>query len=74
MNFCDKCNKFVPDSEVQDLLSLGHPRHVYKKTVNAYKNQRPGTVGCLLVSETVLCGNIREPDEQEYFIYHTLEQ
>lgn len=76
MNFCDKCNKIVSDSEVID-ASLGNlvvktKRHVYKKIVNAYKNMRPGQIGYCPVSETVWCGNIREPNEQEYFIYYTL--
>lgn len=46
-------------------------RHVYKQTVNAYKNQRPGMIGCCLEQETVWCGNVREPTDQEYFLFHT---
>ncbi len=73
MNFCDKCNKLVPDSEVKDIFNNGNKRHTYTKTVNAYKNQRPGAIGYCAVSETVRCGNIREPDEMEYFLFHTLK-
>jgi hypothetical protein len=72
MNFCEECNKIVPDSEVKDIFDDGHKRHIYKKTVNANRNVQPGMIGCCLVSETVWCGNIREPNAQEYFIYHTL--
>lgn len=48
-----------------------HRTHVYKQTVNAYKNQAPGTIGCCLVEETVYCGKVREPTDHEYFIFHT---
>ena len=71
--FCDKCNKVVPTNELRELLpTSGNFFHYYTKTVNAYKNQRPGTIGCCLVEESVFCGKIREPNAQEYFIYHTL--
>jgi len=69
MNFCDKCNKIVPDKEVKDLF--GKMKHIYTKWGNAYKYQQPGMIGCCLKEETVFCGNIREPNEQEYFIYVT---
>ena len=72
MNFCDKCNKIVPDSEVKDLFKKGIMKHIFTITVNAYKNIKPGNIGYCPVNETVFCGNIREPNEQEYFIYHTL--
>lgn len=71
MNFCDKCNKIVPDSEVQDLFNKGRLKHVYSEYVNAYKNQRPGMIGFCGVNETVWCGDIREPSDIEYFIYVT---
>jgi hypothetical protein len=47
--------------------------HIYKRTVNAYKNQHPGTIGCCLVEETVHCGKVREPTDYEYFIHHTCQ-
>ena len=72
MNFCDKCNKIVPNSEVKDIFNIGKKTHVYTEYVNAYKNQQPGMIGCCLVNEEVWCGTIREPTDQEYFIYHTL--
>lgn len=71
MNFCDKCNKLVPDKEVKDFVNE-HKIHLYTITVNAYKNQPKGMIGCLLVDELVFCGKIREPSAEEYFIYHTL--
>lgn len=45
--------------------------HVYKQTVNAYKNQRPDIIGCCLVQETVWCGKVREPTDYEYFLFET---
>ena len=74
MNFCDKCNKIVPDSEVKDLFHKGIMKHIYTKWENAYKHQRSDMIGCCLQEETVFCGNIREPDEYEYFIYVTLAE
>ena len=79
MNFCEDCNKIVPDKEVKqpfkDLKNgLGNNRriHVYEECVNI-SQAGPGMIGCCLVNHIVWCGNIREPTDQEYFIYHTLE-
>lgn len=79
MNFCEKCNKIVPDSEVkQPFKNLkaefknNKKIHVYDQCVNIGSN-RPNIIGCCLVNETVWCGDVREPTDQEYFIYHTLE-
>lgn len=73
MNFCDKCNKIVPDEEVKEFIpNSGKFTHIYTQLVNAYKGQMPGVIGCCLVEETIFCGSIREPSDQEYFIYETL--
>lgn len=48
-----------------------HRVHVYTHTVNAYKNQRPDTIGYCAQKETVWCGKVREPTDYEYFIHHT---
>lgn len=69
MNFCDKCLKLVPDNEVK--MHFGQVKHVFFQTVNAYKNQRSGTIGYLARDEKVVCGNVREPTEYEYFMYET---
>ena len=94
--FCERCEKIVPEDEVEDFASKFHLEalrefnphaakfheelgiklepnltHVYKQTVNAYKNQRPDIIGCCLVEETVWCGKVREPTDYEYFIYET---
>lgn len=75
--YCEKCEKVVPEDEVLDFAAkFGRASkykpsgkvHCYKQTVNAYKNQAPGTIGCYLVEETVWCGKVREPTDQEYFI------
>lgn len=69
--YCEECEDLVPESEVQDLFKTGKPFHTYTHTVNAYKNQRPGTIGYCPVEERVYCGQVREPTDQEYFIHHT---
>jgi hypothetical protein len=83
--FCDGCEKIVSVSEVLDFTNIGlkaakefglEPTgqnlvHRYKQTVNAYKHQRPDTIGYCPVEETVFCGKVREPTDHEYFIYHT---
>lgn len=71
LNFCDGCNKIVSDKEVS--LFITKPSHILEKTVNAYKNRNPKAVGCYLVTQVVVCGRIREPSPEEYFIYHTLK-
>lgn len=83
MNFCEECNKIVPDSEVKqpfknakaDFPYRNDKRiHFYEKCVNiANRSGRPDVIGCCLVNETVWCGDVREPTDQEYFIYHTLK-
>ncbi len=70
MNFCDECNKIVPDNEVKNLFNKGILKHVYTITVNLCQGG-PGMIGYCPAAQTVWCGNIREPDEQEYFIYVT---
>ena len=73
MNFCEDCNKIVPDSEVKDLFNNGVKTHVYDKLVDLNENRGADVMGSCLVNRVIWCGNVREPDEQEYFIYHTLE-
>lgn len=81
MNFCEGCNKIVPDSEVKQPFKNANADfpyrndkkiHVYETCVNIFQ-AGPGMIGCCLVNETVWCGDVREPTDQEYFIYHTLE-
>jgi len=81
MNFCEACCKIVPDSEVKqpfknakaDFPYRNDSRmHIYNQYVNIGSNS-PDVIGCCLVNETVWCGDVREPTDQEYFIYHTLE-
>lgn len=71
--FCEKCNKIVPDSEVKELKFKENSSffHAYNVVENAYKNQRPGVIGYCPVNRHVLCAKLREPTDQEYFIYHT---
>lgn len=71
MNFCDKCNKIVPENEIQNILSF--KKHIYRVTENAYHNKGTMRVGFLPISKTIFCGTIREPTPEEYFIYHTLK-
>ena len=83
MNFCEECKKIVPDSEVKQPFSNANAPfpyrndkriHVYHRTVNiSNRNGRPDVIGCCLVDEVVWCGNVREPTDQEYFIYHTIQ-
>jgi hypothetical protein len=73
MNFCDRCNKIVPDSEIFDLAGLVVVKtHCYTKTENLYNNRGTGRIGYCPVKKTVWCGNVREPTDQEFFIYETL--
>jgi len=81
MNFCEECNKIVPDTEVKQPfknLKEGFKNdkriHVYHKTVNiSNRSGNSDVIGCCLVNEIVWCGDIREPTDQEYFIYHTIQ-
>lgn len=71
--FCEKCDKIVPEKEVKEIkffdkVSL---HHSYDVMENFYKNQRPGTIGFCPVTRHIFCGKVREPTDQEYFIYHT---
>lgn len=74
INFCEECNKIVPETEIKcnDLFGKDKLFHVYTKMKNLYNNAGTNRIGCCLVKETVLCGRIREPSDMEYFIHHTL--
>ena len=48
-----------------------HLVHQYKITVNAYGSLPEGNIAYCPVEETITCGKVREPNEYEYFIYHT---
>jgi len=43
--------------------------HVYKEEVNFYGKLPPNKIGYSPVVKTIICGKIREPNEQEYFLY-----
>lgn len=70
INFCDKCNKVVKESEIKDLsIAQDSPTHVYTAIHNAYGNQAPGMIGFCAVYTEVICGNIRQPTPEEYLAY-----
>jgi hypothetical protein len=71
--FCTSCNKIVPESEALDPFDTGKLIHHYYKTENAYGNLMSEAIGYCPVQHPVYCGEIREPTDQEYFIYETLK-
>lgn len=70
-HYCEKCQKLVPEIEIKPLLKDGIVKfHFISKYENSYRNQSPGTIGCRLEWVTTLCGPVREPTDQEYFIFN----
>lgn len=84
MWFCEICEKIVPENEVYEMPKMPaipelgiltetppHKIHRYKELRNIYNNP-PDVIGCCLVEEEIWCGSVREPTQEEYFIYHTI--
>lgn len=79
MNFCDKCLCLVPDKEVYNTKELefrgktipSRKIHKFKETYNV-NGYSPGKINFCMGTRDVLCGDIREPTHEEYFIFVTL--
>lgn len=72
MNFCDKCHKLVPDKEIVQFTifgKTGKKKHRYFEMRNYYRYQSSGKVGFDPVSDTVWCGEVREPTHEECLAY-----
>jgi len=74
INFCDKCHKVVPEEQItyyepNSFCKEARYVHQYKKYVNL--NGPSGGMNFCGGYETQYCGNIREPSQEEYFIYVT---
>lgn len=77
--FCDGCFKIVPEDEVfnyepilmlyNDFCKDNRYVHQYQKYVNL--NGPSGGMNFCGGYQTQYCGNIREPSQEEYFIYIT---
>ena len=67
--YCEECQNLVPENECQDQFKIGKISHTYMKLVNAYGDQPLGQIGCCLIEQKVYCGEVREPTDQEYFLY-----
>lgn len=77
INFCDKCNKVVPDKEIFQFVihgkAQGKKLHRYTEMRNYYRHQSPGKVGFDPVSEVIWCGEVREPTAEECFAYELIK-
>jgi hypothetical protein len=71
LSFCDKCDKIVPESERYKWC--GKIIHYWVTTENAYNNAGTNRIGYFPVQRQHHCGELREPNPQEYFIYETLK-
>ncbi len=84
--YCEKCQDLVPETEVVELprldISVGKKvkvkalkeksRHHQKSwTENFYNNAGTGRIGYCPVQRTQMCGTVREPTPEEYFIHFT---
>jgi len=76
MNFCDKCHKIISDEEIvhyeaNAFCDQDRYVHQYQEYVNL-NGPSDGFNFCGgLVTQ--YCGNIREPSEEEYFMYITCQ-
>ena len=71
LSFCDKCDKIVPENE--RYKAFDKVIHYYITTENLYNNAGTGRIGYCPIQKPHYCGELREPNPQEYFIYETLK-
>lgn len=69
LSFCPECDKIVPENERYKWC--GKVIHYWTKTVNGYNNAGTGRIGYYPMEEAHRCGELREPNAQEYFIHET---
>lgn len=63
--YCELCNDLVPENDVEDLFKIGQVIHTY--IINDFNSHNSSRIA----EKRIICGIVREPTAEEYFIHYT---